>query len=298
MNSYPRRPDRAGVGMVKFRRVSAQKEEVKLITRSKAETFLLENGIFYTLGLVIALGLKYYYSGASSDALNWILVPTSRLVEYLSGIHFEKELHSGLVSHSHRYIIAPSCAGINFLTIAFSTFFFSLAYRLKGIERKLLWLGISLTVTYLLTLGANALRVLAAIYLYRADIYGGWITPERVHRIEGTLIYFVFLLFAYVTVQKLVAHFLLNRSGERKYINIQRKSLLNMIYVCLIPFFCYSFITLGIPLLNVAHKLNRTKYMEHSFWVISSCLTILLLLFLILFVCRKMADHMRQRKRK
>jgi exosortase K len=279
-------------------RVSAQKEEVKLITRSKAKTFLLENGIFYALGLVIALGLKYYYSGASSDALHWILVPTSRLVEYLSGIHFEKELHSGLVSHSHRYIIASSCAGINFLTIAFSTFFFSLTYRLRSIERKLLWLGISLAVTYFLTLGANALRVIAAIYLYRADIYGRWMTPERVHRIEGTLIYFVVLLFAYVAVERIVDHFLLNRSGQGKNTIVQRKTLLDTIYVCLIPLFCYSFIALGIPLLNVAHELNRMKYMEHSFWVISSCFTIVFLLFLIQFVYRKATDHMKQRKRK
>jgi exosortase K len=268
------------------------------LSKGKAKTFLLENGILYALGLIIAVGLKYYYSGASSDALNWILVPTSSLVEYLSGIHFQRELHTGLVSHSHRYIIAPSCAGINFLTIAFSTFFFSLAYRFKGIERKLLWLGISLGMTYLLTLGANALRVIAAIYLYKADIYGGWITPERVHRIEGTLVYFVFLLFAFITVERIVEHLVFDRSGEGKNTDIQRKSLLDMIYVCLIPFFCYSFIALGIPLLNVAHQLNRTKYIEHSFWVISSCLTILSLLFFILFVCRKVADHMKQRKRK
>ncbi len=258
----------------------------------------MEDGILYASGLIIAVGLKYYYSGASSDALNWILVPTSRLVECLSGIHFERELHTGLVSHSHRYIIAPSCAGINFLTIAFSTFFFSLTYRFKDIERKLLWLGISLGMTYVLTLGANALRVIAAIYLYKADIYGGWMTPERVHRIGGTLIYFVFLLFAYITVERIVEHFVSDRSGKGKNTIIQRKSLLHMIYVCLIPFFCYSFIALGIPLLNVTHQLNRTKYMEHSFWVISSCLTILFLLFLILFVYRKVADHMKQRKRK
>jgi exosortase K len=269
-----------------------------MITLSKAKTFLLENGIFYASGLIIAVGLKYYYSGASSDALNWILVPTSRLVECLSGIHFQRELHAGLVSHSHRYIIAPPCAGINFLTIAFSTFFFSFTYRFKGIERKLLWLGISLGMTYLLTLGANAFRVIAAIYLYQADIYGGWMTPERVHRIGGTLIYFVFLLFAFTTVERIVEHFLLDRSGKRKKTIVQRKSLLHMIYVCLIPFFCYSFIALGIPLLNVANKLNRTKYMEHSFWVISSCLTILFLLFFILLVYRKVADHMKQRKRK
>lgn len=269
-----------------------------MITLSKAKTFLFQNGIFYALGLIIALGLKYYYSGASSHSLQWILVPTSRLVEFLSGIHFERELHSGLVNHSHRFIIATPCAGINFLTIAFSTFFFSLTYRLKGIERKLLWLGISLGITYPLTLCANALRVIAAIYLYEADIYGGWMTPERIHRIEGTLIYFLFLLFAFITVERIVNHFLLERSEEGRDTAIRRKSLHHMIYVCLIPFFCYCFVALGIPLLNLSHRQNGTKFLEHSLWVISSCLTILFLLFLGLFLCRKIAGRIKQLKRK
>lgn len=265
---------------------------------SKVKVLVFENGIFYALGLIIALGLKHYYSGASSDNLHWIMVPTSCLVEWLSGIHFERELHVGLVTHSHRFILAPSCAGINFLTIAFSTFFFSFAYRLKGIERKLLWLGISLGITYPFTLGANALRVIVAIYLLRADIYGGWLTPERVHRIEGTLIYFLFLLFAFIAAERIVNHFVLERSGEAENQTIRRKSFQHLIYVCLIPFFCYSFVTLGIPLLNLAHKQNRTKFMEHSLWVVSSCLTILLLLFLGLFLCRKVAGRIRQLKRK
>ncbi len=269
-----------------------------MITLSKAKTFLLENGIFYALGLIIALGLKHYYSGASSDDLRWILVPTSRLVEWLSGIHFEKELYSGLVSHSHRFILAPSCAGINFLTIAFSTFFFSFAYRLKGTDRKLLWLGISLGITYPLTIAANALRVIAAIYLLRADIYGRWLTPERVHRIEGTLVYFLFLLFAFITAERIMNHFALERSREERCTAIRRKSLRHMVYVCFIPFFCYSFVALGLPLLNPAHWQNGAKFVEHSVWVISSCLAILFLLFLDLFLWRKVTGLKEQLKRK
>ncbi len=268
-----------------------------MITLSKVKTFLFENGIFYALGLIIVLGLKYYYSGASSDSLQWILVPTSRLVECLSGIHFERELHSGLVSHSHRFILAPACAGVNFLVIAFSTFFFSFAYRLKGFDQKLLWLGISLGITYPLTLGANALRVIAAIYLLRADIYGRWMTPERVHRIEGTIVYFLFLLFTFITAEKIVNHFL-KRSRERRDILIRRKSLRHMIYVCLIPFFCYSFVALGIPLLNPAHRQNGTKFVEHCLWVVSSCLAILFLLFSGMFLYRKVTSRIEQLKRK
>ena len=297
MNPCPCRPKKAGVGITSLLEFQHGRK-INLITLSKAKTFLFENGIFYALGLIIAVGLKYYYSGASSDDLQWILVPTSRLVEFLSGIHFERELHSGLVSHSHRFILAPSCAGINFLTIAFSTFFFSFAYRLKGIDRKLLWLGISLGITYLLTLAANALRVIAAIYLLRADIYGRWLTPERVHRIEGTLVYFLFLLIAFITAERILNHFVLERPGEARDIAIRRKSLRHMIFVCLIPFFCYSFVALGIPFLNQAHRQNGTKFVEHSLWFISSCLAILFLLFLGLFLWRRVAGRIEQLKRK
>ncbi len=286
----------AGVGMVvdEFR----HERGIELITLGKAKTFLYENGILYALGLMIAIGLKHYYSRASSDDLQWVLVPTSRLVEFLSGIHFERVLHSGLINHSHRFILAPSCAGVNFLTIAFSAFFFSFAYRLKGIDRKVLWLGISLGITYPLTLAANALRVIVAIYLLRVDIYGGWLTPERVHRIEGTLIYFLFLLFAFIAVERTVNHLALERSGEIRNTSVRRKSLRHMLYVCLIPFFCYCFVALGIPLLNFAQRQNGMKFVEHSLWVISSCLAILFLLFLGLFLYGKVAGPIGRSKRK
>lgn len=265
---------------------------------SKIKNFLEENALFYAIGLIISLGLKYYYSHAGNDDLNWILIPTSRVVEYLSGIHFERELHIGLVNHAHRFIIVPSCAGVNFLTIAFSTLFFSFVHRPKGIGLKLLWLGISAGFAYLLTLVANALRIVAAIYLYRADIYGGWVTSERIHRIEGTFIYFLFLFIAYLTAERVIQGLILKTPGEWRSPAPKGKEFIHIIRRCLIPFFWYSLIGLGIPLLRMAYKQDGAKFTEHFSLVTSVCLCILLLLFLILFGYRKAVCTMKQLKRK
>ncbi|RPJ08177.1 MAG: exosortase K, partial [Deltaproteobacteria bacterium] len=175
---------------------------------NRAKIFLLQNGLSYALGIAIAAGLKYYYSQASSEDLHWVLAPTVRLVELLGGIRFEREWNEGFINHAHRMIIGPSCAGVNFLVIAFSTLFFSFAYRLRGVRKKLLWLAISLVMAYLLALGVNAFRIMAAIHLKEVDIYGEWITPARVHRIEGTLVYFFFLFLIYLGGKRIAEVFI------------------------------------------------------------------------------------------
>jgi len=268
-----------------------------MLTPTKIKTLLTENGPFYALGLLIALGLKYYYTRATADDLGWILIPTSRLVELLTGIPFEKESLLGLVNHSVRFIIAPACAGINFLTIAFSTFFFSFLSRLRGTRVKILWVGLSMGLAYLLTLGANALRIIASIHLYGADFYAGWITMERVHRIGGTLIYFISLLFAYLAMVRIAETCVSGRSAEKGRI-LQRTSPLRKAGSCLVPFFWYVIIGLGIPLLNMAYRKDGAKFTEHFSFVISACLSTLLFVFLLLFGYQKLARRMRRPKRK
>jgi exosortase K len=265
---------------------------------SRIKKSLTENGLFYAMGLILSLGLKYFYSHAGTDDLSWILVPTSRVVEHLSGIHFERDLHIGLVNHAYRFIIVPSCAGVNFLTIAFSTFFFSFVHRLKGMGLKSLWLGISAGFAYLLTLMANALRIIAAIYLYRADIYGGWMTAERIHRIEGAFIYFLFLLGAYLVVERVVQGSVLKTPGEWRSPVPEDKESIHIILGWLVPFFWYSLISLGIPFVRMAYGLDGAKFMEHFAVVTSVCLCILLLLFLILCGYRKAVFTMKHLRRK
>jgi exosortase K len=263
---------------------------------SKLKNIWAENALFYAIGLLIAFGLKYFYHQASGDDLTWILVPTARVVEYLSGIHFERELYIGLVNHAYQFIIVPSCAGVNFLTIAFSTIFFSFVHRLKGMRLKSLWLGISAGFAYLLTLVANALRIIAAIYLYRADIYGGWVTAERIHRIEGVFIYFFFLLVAYLTVERVFQGLTLKTPGEPRSPAPKGKEFMHIIRRFLVPFFWYFLIGLGIPLVRMAYRQDVAAFAEHFSSVTVVCLCILLFLCVILVGYRKAACTMKQLK--
>jgi exosortase K len=278
-------------------RSNPAKGSYKMTMPSKLKNIMAENALFYVIGLLIAFGLKYFYHNAGSDDLNWILVPTARVVEYLSGIHFERELYIGLVNHAYRFIIVPSCAGVNFLTITFSTIFFSFVHRLKGMGRKSLWLGISAGFAYLLTLVANALRIIAAIYLYRADIYGGWVTMERIHRIEGVFIYFFFLLVAYLTVERVFQGVALKTPGERRSPAPEGKEFMHIIRRCLVPFFWYSLIGLGIPLVRMTYRQDVATFTEHFSSVTLVCLCILLLLFVILLGYRTAACAMKQLKK-
>jgi len=259
---------------------------------NKAKDHLLQDGIFYSLGIAIAIGFKYHYSRAGSEELQWVLAPTIGLLEWIGRIHFDWETGAGFINHTYHIIVGPSCAGINFLTIAFSTLFFSFAYRLGGNRLKLVWLGISLCMAYLVTLGVNALRILGAIYLYRADLYGGWVTPARVHRIEGTVIYFFFLMLVYIAGEKLASRLALRRRKTGK------KVLTCGAWKSLVPFFWYILFALGIPLLNMAHKRGAHRFLEHSFLVIISCLSLLVLFFAGLLVYHRAVECFTRRRRK
>jgi exosortase K len=256
----------------------SQEGSVGTMIRRRAKDPLLQNGIFYVLGAMIAFGFKYHYSRAGSEDLQWVLAPTIGILERIGGIPFDWETGAGFINHAYHIIVGPSCAGVNFLTIAFSTLFFSFAYRLGGNRLKLAWLGISLCMAYVVTLGVNALRIFGAIYLYRADMYGGWITPARVHRIEGTVIYFFFLVLIYVAGEKLSGHLALRTS------KITERNLPWGIWRSLVPFFWYILFALGIPHLNMAYKRDAHRFLEHGLLVIFSCLSLLLLFFVGLLV--------------
>jgi exosortase K len=241
------------------------------------------NGIFLLLTLLVAVGLKYHYSQSRSDDLIWILGPTAGLVEHLSGIDFEKEAHTGYVNHKHRIIIAPACAGVNFLIIAFCMALFCGIFVIGSKRLKLLWVFISLASAYLLTLLVNALRIILSIYFYDVDIYSAWITPARVHRLEGTLIYFFFLCLFYRIIKKWLYHYCCRaalRQKDRPAGLEHRSKTLQRAYIGLIPLFWYGLITLGVPLLNGALRENGTRFAEHSGMVIAGCFVVLATVFL------------------
>jgi exosortase K len=147
------------------------------------------------LGAVMAvvLAVKQAYSTASADQLRWILAPTTTLVEQLTGERFVFVPGEGYLSHQQHFLIAPACAGVNFLLAAFLTG--ALGFRRReGSPYTLLLL--SALGAYGASILANALRITVAFRLRGQAIAG--LTPEEVHRFTGIGVYLTCLCALFV----------------------------------------------------------------------------------------------------
>ena len=152
--------------------------------------------------LLCALTLKLYYSTASANQLRWILAPTTAFVELVSRTPFEFESHAGYISSDRTFLIAGSCAGVNFLITAF--LMLSLRKLWRDRSQKIVWKFIpsAALFAYLATLVANTVRISTALRLQRLPLES-WLSPNQLHRFEGILIYFGFLLLLFMVSEKM-----------------------------------------------------------------------------------------------
>ena len=155
--------------------------------------WLIDAGVIATT-LGLAYLLKRFYSQAGFDDLLWVLAPTTWLVELLSGSSFELEAHRAYLSRHLLFEIVPSCAGLNFLIVTFCSLGCGLVHTRRTTRSKLGHLLVSGVVAYLATLLANATRIWIGIQLHVSGLSLGPLTPDRLHRIEGIAVYFLFLL--------------------------------------------------------------------------------------------------------
>ena len=196
------------------------------MTIKKGIDLLRQNYISYLAGILIILGIKYYYRQADCDSLLWILAPTAWWVELLSRIPFTYISGTGYVNHSLRLLIAPSCSGVRFMTITFATFVFSFVHMIASSQKSsetgsvqtlyrdtteaksfgmkvkgLCWVAVSAFLSWLFTIFVNGLRIITAIYLplYLEDagLMKGMLTQDRLHTMIGVVVYFIALLTIY-----------------------------------------------------------------------------------------------------
>ena len=240
----------------------------------------MRHWIFYLIGFIIIIGIKYYYSKASCEELVWILSPTAWWVRFLSGIPFKWESHIGYINHELKFIIAPACSGVQFMTITFATLLYSFVHRMATMKKGFYWIVLSLGLSYLLTIFVNGIRIVISIHLLSKNIGGGWMTPERIHTIEGTAVYFVSLLI----IRRLVdcvsrkiagipgtglCHIRSGWTGKPAAISIRRS---------IPPMLWYFSITLGIPLLNGAFSNNPQKFIEYAIIIFAICLAVVFII--------------------
>ena len=270
----------------------------------KERRFLRENFVFYLIGILVVLGIKYFYSQADCDSLLWILTPTTRWVELLSGIPFSYVSGTGYVNHSLRLWIAPSCSGVQFMIITVATLVFSFVHKIAAPQESPLpkasfrfmkglgWIAVSIVFSWLFTVFINGLRIIVAIYLPlyldRAGLMTGLLTPDRLHTMIGVVVYVIALL----TLYRLVGYFVQRKTVQPGRTQSTADSpkickeqfLQVMIRKCMPPIFWYFFMTLGLPFLNRAYLKGSAKFTEYAVLITCCCAVILLPYCLVLLL--------------
>lgn len=252
----------------------------------------LLTGSLYALVLLMALTFKYHYSRSGSDDLLWVLGPTAGLVEVLSRLPFEKEAGTGYVNQTHHVVIAPPCAGINFLIIALCMTAFSGIYHLRAPALRILWPGISLTLAYLLTLSVNTIRIIFSIHISSEHLSPGWGTSEMVHRVVGIVIYFSGLMLFHCLLGKMVNR-INGRIGDKEAAFKPEPALSKTGHTHFMPVIWYCGLTIGFPLLNSAYEKAGLQFVEHAVSVVTLCLLVFTLFSLIRLSCKGRANKIK-----
>lgn len=145
------------------------------------------------LALALAWALKEFYSRASFEELTWILSPTRRLVEWLTGDVFETEAGLGYLDRGRLFLIAPACAGVNFMIVAFVSVACGLMHTRMSLAGRGVLLAGSALAAYAVTVLANATRIVVALKLHDAGAAWGPFTAGQTHGAAGVAIYLCFL---------------------------------------------------------------------------------------------------------
>jgi exosortase K len=210
-----------------------------MVTQSKRASSVVAG----VCAIGLALGLKAFYSRAGATELLWILAPSAWLARFVGGIDLVYEQGAGFISHTHRMVVGPACAGVNFLIICFLCLYFSFE---RHFSSKLRWLVHSLLASFGAAVAANSLRIFLSAHLWDADIYGPWLSPELAHRLAGTAIYYGSLLALYYAIQA--------RLGARAPSTA--------------PLFWYVSVSLGVPLAGRMFTDNGSQFAVHAASVI------------------------------
>lgn len=244
--------------------------------KASVKSSIRQNWFFYLSGVTIMLGLKLFYRNAGADELKWILAPTAGWVSILSGIDFQYEPQLGYVSHSFQFIIAPSCCGVRFLLICIAVLLFSYVHRMRTKKSAFGWAAASVAVSWLYTIFINGLRIVLSIYLplflKKMRAFDGWISPERLHTMIGTAVYFTGLLALY----RAAGYASLKIAGIYSAVSPPTG-----IQTYLSPVLWYFGIVLEIPFLNRAVRRDWGNFGEYALLVTTLCLVFLFLIFLL-----------------
>ena len=197
-----------------------------------------------------AYALKAHYRDADADALGWILTPTARSLELVTGSPWVREHGLGYLSVQHGTALVAGCAGVNFLIVAAAVWVVGFSHRWRGPGTKLAWRLSAAPVAYAAAVLTNTLRVLADIG--SRPLVTDPALHAHAHRLLGIGLYFGGACALCVVADHL-------SPGPRR------------VHLA-VPAGCYLAISLWVPLLNGAA--TRPGFAWHAAAVLSTVLAI------------------------
>jgi len=150
---------------------------------------------------LLTVALKLHTDYAPASQLRWILAPVTVLVEAQSGIPFHFDPVEGYMNPEESISIGRTCAGVNFIIIAW-LMGFTLAWPQQRDFRQRLraWL-LHGVCAYVLAVAVNAFRIVAAIGALNGSAHLEWLGKHKTHEALGIFIYFSFLLAYYFALR-------------------------------------------------------------------------------------------------
>src|SRR2546423_13271314 len=112
-----------------------------------------------------AWSLKWFYSTATVDQLRWILWPTTKLVELVTGAQFEFESRAGYMNSEHTFLIAASCAGVNFLIIVFVMLGLRKLWKDRSEKTPWRFIPVAAGLAFIATIITNTVRISLALQM-------------------------------------------------------------------------------------------------------------------------------------
>jgi exosortase K len=215
------------------------------------------------LTVVVMLSLKRHYSLATATQLDWILTPTAKLVSWFTSAYLVPEIGVGHVDFAKGIVVAPGCAGVNFMIMAFGLTAFYGLHHIRQLSSQLAWLPLALAAAYGLTLMVNTVRIALSMTLYDANIYTGWLTAARVHRLVGVGLYFSALWPYFLFLRHVMAIYCRHFVRQEHYEHMHTSGWWVWSW--------YLLVALAIPLANLAWQNGPPAFGEHCVTVLIAC---------------------------
>ncbi len=217
--------------------------------------------------LLAAIALKQYYSTASVNQLRWILAPTTAIVEFITGSQFQFESHAGYMNKEGTFLIAASCAGVNFLLTAF----LMLSLRRLWLQRNTAWKFIpaAALIAYVATLVTNTVRISTALRLQKTPLEISWLSGNQLHRLEGIFIYFGFLLLLFLISERIPGSTFDSTSGGKFETSSSNTKVQDLWQQSVFPLLIYYATTIGIPFITAVYRRGSVgpEFWEHLLFV-------------------------------